>query len=158
MGDNDALMTSSKSVFIAIAKSAADITATDLANVFLNNGVWPVYAKSRNRRAIGAGDALIICTRQSSHVTTCWAHARVLSKREAKPTDFSELQHMLMDIPAQTIQLAHIRRHEPILAKRIFQVAGTLPQNHRRWGVMLMGGFRKLRQREVKVYAELEQS
>lgn len=158
MKDSNALMTPPRSLFIAITKSAAEITATDLANVFLGNGVWPVYANSRNRRAIGTGDVLIICTRQNSNVTRCWASAQVLSKREAKPSDFSELKHVLMDIPAQTLELAHATRHEPILAKTIFQIAGTLPQNHRRWGVMLMGGFRKLRQREVEAYSELTQS
>ena len=155
MIQDEALLAPESSVFIANLKSLTKGTTSQLARTFLEKRLWPVYAKSRNRKNIDIGDHLLICTREKSGDSSCWALAKICLKRGTNEKDFAGFEYMMMDVPAQTLELTDVFIKPPVSAKLLFQRAGTIPENETRWGVMLMGGFRKLRTIEIKSYLEL---
>jgi len=148
IGSDDLLENSPPSHFLMIVTDgAAKHSAFDLAKRRLDQGLWPIYKGTRNRRAMRPGDILLIYLGGSKG----WSQSIVASAtiesideggRRALPSVDSESAQT--DQPFKTLRLRDIEVFREPLNIRPFVGKLTFLPNSPKWGAVLVGGCRKM--------------
>lgn len=145
---NPALEVPHPSYFLMIVTDgAAKHSAFDVANRRLDQGLWPIYKGTRNRRAISPGDTILIYLGGSK----AWSQSIIASARikavdeggrRALPAiDKEEAQ---TEQPFKTLRLEQIDYFDEPLDIRPFVGKLTFLPNSPKWGAVLVGGCRKM--------------
>lgn len=124
--------------------AGARLSARESALALLDNGLWPLWSHTRNRKAIAPGDSVAVYlsgTGASQVVATATVNAIV----PWSPVFAKSYPLVLDGIPYSVLQLADIKILEhPISVKEKLPKLSFVNPSAKKWGVCFMGGTRAL--------------
>jgi hypothetical protein len=135
-----------------VSRSGEPLTAHEAADRLLTAGVWPLWAHTRCRNLVAAGDlvAIYLTGARNGHVV---AAADVVEKLPWTATLARTYPLILSGTPQVALRLGCIRRLTvavPIAPVRHqLSFIGSGPK----WGVALMGGMRKVSETDFQILA-----
>ena len=118
-------------------------SALNVAMNRLQNGVWPLYKGTRNRKHIKEDDKCLIYLavggEWAQHII---ASAHVKAKRNLKVSEAVDSKDLLVNRPDQVLELGNIGLIEPIPIRCLL---GKLSFLHSKmWGAAFQGGCRRV--------------
>lgn len=134
--------------------SGCKIPAFEVAKDRISKGRWPIYANTRNRKVIAEGDLCMIYIggekEMSGHFYCEFTIEKIDNGRRMSLVDDEDI---LTDAPDRVIQIKCLEIYDyPMRAKPTLKKMSFFPKNESRWGVVLMGGCRKLSNSDYEIY------
>lgn len=141
-------MADNKSHFLAItqdsyAGSGHRVSAADIIKSRLSAGAWPLYANTKNRRAISEGDVLFFYVGgQGTHGGHTVARADVAKVVNAGRRILRD-EYATSPVSA-VVELDNIKFIPPVALKAVLIDCGVIQQENKKWGAFLMGGLSRV--------------
>lgn len=135
--------------------SGCKIPAIEVAKDRLDQKRWPIYANTRNRKIINEGDLCLIYVGGEKEMSGNFYGEFTIEKIESgRRITLVDKEDILTDTPDRVIQIKDLLIYkEPMRAKTTLKKMSFFPENESRWGVVLMGGCRKLSEPDYKIYS-----
>jgi hypothetical protein len=126
--------------------------AHELVRRRLAEKYWPLYANTRNRKTISVNDELAFYVGGVGKYKGCIiARATVDSIKTSNSGHTIEHDDYLSEPADKLILLTDVREIEPIDFRSIVRTLSLAPKsNVKKWGVILMGGSRKVNEKDWK--------
>jgi hypothetical protein len=149
-------MTVKHYIFVAIDAedfSGASVAANDIAMGRIEKGLWPLFARTRCRRLIKAGDKVLIYIggrkkNATKIIASCDVTAIKGAGRRSKTIDPVDV---LTDAPASIVQLGNTKLFkQPTDFRMVLDKLEICPMNKTKWGSILIGGVRKISNNDYK--------
>lgn len=145
------------SKFILVTKDSFDensrpITAFNLIKLRLKHNKWPIYPQTRCRSQFKAGNEVLFYVggfNQECGNIVAGAKIRSTSKRASD--DVFDEEPPLFYLEFQDVNFLSI----PINFKEKVKLLSFYPKNEKKWGVVLMGGCRKISEEDWKIILSL---
>jgi hypothetical protein len=147
-GSEGVLETPKPSYFLmVVTDGAGKHSALDLAKRRLDQGLWPIYKGTRNRRAIAVGDILLIYlggSKNWSQSVVASAKVKVIDEAGRRALPSIDSEDAQTNPPFKTLRLEDIQFFaEPVDIRHLLGKLSFLP-NSRKWGAALVGGCRRM--------------
>lgn len=119
---------------------------------------WPIYSHTRNRKSFAPGDlCLLYVGGQRNYCQTLFGKFRI--EKVVKPSrDYLvDTEDIMTDIPETVLKISDCNIFPvPINIKPILSKLSFFPENEKKWGVVFMGGSRKISEEDYKILIKYE--
>lgn len=134
--------------------SGCKVPAFDVAKERINQRRWPIYSNTRNRKILTEGDLCLIYIGGEKELSGYFYAEFTIGKIEnGRRVALVDNEDILTDAPDRVIQIKDFKVYdEPLRAKSTLQKMSFFPKNESRWGVILMGGCRRLLPSDYEIY------
>lgn len=136
--------------FLAITQDGFDeegrkLAAHDIIWSRLNEKLWPIYERTKNKKTILTGDLLFFYAGGKGPLG---GHVVAMAKLHSIIAPSRRLQKNLhaTGVIDSLIKLDEIKRIQPLRLKPILIREGVIKEENKKWGAFLMGGFTKIPQ------------
>jgi hypothetical protein len=134
--------------YLAITQDGFDddgrkLSSHEIIRARLNEQLWPVYERTKNKYTISAGDTLFFYAGGKGpfggHVIALATLGSIIIPTRRVPV------HLFTSGPVDSIlKLENIQELQPTRLKPFLISEGVIKEENKKWGAFLMGGFSKI--------------
>lgn len=117
----------------------------EVARERLCRGLWALYRRTPNRERIKTGDEIVVYAAGSKRGGMCFVGSATVSQALVPGRPLENFDgNLLSDAPVRVIELKHVNLFDEPLSIREVRDELAFISQHKRWGVMLQGGCRRI--------------
>jgi hypothetical protein len=135
--------------------TADRMSAYELATARLRQGAWPIYARTRHRQSIRAGDLALIYVAggrrfsQTFFATATVGFVELIGRRQPR----IDPEEIVAPPTSIVLRLAHVARFDPPVSIRPMLKKLSFVPRSKKWGAALMGGCRMISAEDFRMIA-----